>query len=119
MRALLSVATRDGITVFARGLQTLDVELFATDGTREHLAQDGVEVEPVAELTGVPAMLDGQVKTFHHAIYAGILARRDQPQQLEELKTRASSRSTSSSSTCGRSARRSGGRWSGSTRRSR
>ncbi|HWH20392.1 MAG TPA: bifunctional phosphoribosylaminoimidazolecarboxamide formyltransferase/IMP cyclohydrolase, partial [Solirubrobacterales bacterium] len=86
VRALLSVATRDGITVFARGLQALDIELFATDGTREHLAQDGVEVRPVAELTGMPAMLGGQVKTFHHAVYAGILARRDQEDQLEELK---------------------------------
>ncbi len=86
MRALLSVATRDGITAFARGLQQLEVELFATDGTRDHLAQDGVEVRPVAELTGVPAMLGGQVKTFHHAIYAGILVRRDQPDQLEELR---------------------------------
>src|SRR4029079_10365798 len=86
VRALLSVATRDGITVFARGLQALDIELFATDGTREHLAQDGVEVRPVAELTGMPAMLGGQVKTFHHAVYAGILPRRDQADQLEELK---------------------------------
>ena len=85
MRALLSVATREGISVFARGLQALDVELFATDGTREHLAQDGVEARPVAELTGMPAMLDGQVKTFHPSIYAGILARRDRPDQLEEL----------------------------------
>jgi phosphoribosylaminoimidazolecarboxamide formyltransferase / IMP cyclohydrolase len=86
VRALLSVATRDGISVFARGLQGLDVDLFATDGTREHLAQDGVEARAVSELTGQPAMLDGQVKTFHHAIYAGILVRRDQPEQLEELK---------------------------------
>src|SRR6185369_7724208 len=78
VRALLSVATRDGITVFARGLQAQGVDLFATDGTREHLAQDGVEVRPVAEITGMPAMLSGQVKTFHHAVYAGILARRDQ-----------------------------------------
>jgi phosphoribosylaminoimidazolecarboxamide formyltransferase/IMP cyclohydrolase len=86
VRALLSVATRDGITVFARGLQSLGVELYATDGTREHLAQDGVDVHAVAELTGVPTMLDGQVKTFHHAVYAGILARRDQADQVEELK---------------------------------
>jgi phosphoribosylaminoimidazolecarboxamide formyltransferase / IMP cyclohydrolase len=85
LRALLSVATRDGITTFARGLQSLDIELFATDGTRDFLAQDGVEVRPVTELTGVPAMLNGSVKTFHHAIYAGILVRRDQPAQLEEL----------------------------------
>jgi phosphoribosylaminoimidazolecarboxamide formyltransferase/IMP cyclohydrolase len=86
LRALLSVATRDGISVLARSLQSLDVELFATDGTREHLAQDGVEARPVAELTGVGTMLGGAVKTFHHAIYAGILARRDQPEQLEELR---------------------------------
>src|SRR5439155_4140311 len=89
VRALLSVATRDGITVFARGLQALGVDVFATDGTREHLAQDGVEVRPVADITGVRSMLDGQVKTFHHAVYAGILARRDQPEQLEELKREA------------------------------
>jgi phosphoribosylaminoimidazolecarboxamide formyltransferase/IMP cyclohydrolase len=85
VRALLSVAGREGISVFARGLQALDVEVFATDGTREHLAQDGVEALPVADVTGMPAMLDGQVKTFHPSIYAGILARRDRPDQLAEL----------------------------------
>jgi phosphoribosylaminoimidazolecarboxamide formyltransferase/IMP cyclohydrolase len=86
VRALLSVATREGISVFARGLQALDVELFATDRTLEHLAQDGVEARPVTELTGVTNQPDGQDKTFHHAIYAGILARRDKPDQLEDLK---------------------------------
>jgi phosphoribosylaminoimidazolecarboxamide formyltransferase/IMP cyclohydrolase len=85
LRALLSVATRDGITAFARDLQSLDVELFATDGTREHLASDGIEVGPISGLTGVPPMLGGQVKTFHPAVYAGILARRDKPEQLAEL----------------------------------
>ncbi|MGH9889541.1 MAG: bifunctional phosphoribosylaminoimidazolecarboxamide formyltransferase/IMP cyclohydrolase, partial [bacterium] len=86
MRALLSVAGREGVSVFARGLQALDVELYATDGTREHLAQDGVEAHPVADLTGTPTMLEGQVKTVHPSIYAGILARRDRPDQLEELE---------------------------------
>jgi phosphoribosylaminoimidazolecarboxamide formyltransferase / IMP cyclohydrolase len=86
VRALLSVATRDGIAAFARGLQSLDVELFATDGTRDHLAQDGIDAKPVSELTGLPELLGGSVKTFHPAIYAGILARRDVPEQLEELK---------------------------------
>ena len=85
MRALLSVATRDGITAFARELQTLGVELIATDGTREHLAADGIDVAPVSDLTGGPALLGGQVKTFHPAVYAGILARRDKPEQLAEL----------------------------------
>jgi phosphoribosylaminoimidazolecarboxamide formyltransferase/IMP cyclohydrolase len=85
LRALLSVATRDGITAFARELQALGVEIYATDGTRDHLAADGIEVAPVADLTGIPAMLGGQVKTFHPAVYAGILARRDKPEQLAEL----------------------------------
>ncbi len=85
MRALLSVANRDGVSAFARDLRALDVELFATDGTRDHLTADGVEVAPVSELTAVPPLVGGQVKTFHPAVYAGILARRDVPAQLEEL----------------------------------
>jgi phosphoribosylaminoimidazolecarboxamide formyltransferase/IMP cyclohydrolase len=86
VRALLSVASRDGISTFARGLQSLGVELFATDGTRDHLAQDGVEARSVSDLTGTPASLGGQLKTFHPAIYGGILARRDKPEQLKELE---------------------------------
>jgi phosphoribosylaminoimidazolecarboxamide formyltransferase / IMP cyclohydrolase len=85
VRALLSVANRDGISSFARDLLSLGVEVFATDGTREHLAADGVEVAPVSDLTHVPALVGGQVKTFHPAVYAGILARRDIPAQLDEL----------------------------------
>ncbi|MEO5884718.1 MAG: bifunctional phosphoribosylaminoimidazolecarboxamide formyltransferase/IMP cyclohydrolase [Candidatus Limnocylindrales bacterium] len=85
MRALLSVADRVGVAAFARDLQALDVEIVATDGTREHLASEGVEVGSVSELTAVPALVGGQVKTFHPAVYAGILARRDVPAQLEEL----------------------------------
>ncbi len=86
MRALLSVANRDGISAFARDLLGLGIEIYATDGTRDHLAADGIEVGPVSELTQVPAMLGGQVKTFHPAVYAGILARRDRPEQLAELE---------------------------------
>ena len=85
MRALLSVADREGISGFARELRELGVEIYATDGTREHLAAEGVEVASVSELTQVPPLVGGQVKTFHPAVYAGILARRDVPSQLEEL----------------------------------
>ena len=85
MRALLSVADREGITSLARDLLTLGVEVYATDGTREHLAADGIAVASVGELTAVPSLLAGQVKTFHPAIYAGILARRDREDQLAEL----------------------------------
>ncbi|HVL54034.1 MAG TPA: bifunctional phosphoribosylaminoimidazolecarboxamide formyltransferase/IMP cyclohydrolase [Vitreimonas sp.] len=85
MRALLSVANRDGVSAFARELEALGVEMFATDGTREHLAADGIDVAPVSELTHVPSLVGGQVKTFHPAVYAGILARRDIQEQLDEL----------------------------------
>jgi len=85
VRALLSVANRDGISAFARELLTLGVELYATDGTREHLAADGIDVASVSDLTEVPPLVGGQVRTFHPAIYAGILARRDRPEQLEQL----------------------------------
>jgi phosphoribosylaminoimidazolecarboxamide formyltransferase / IMP cyclohydrolase len=85
VRALLSVADRDGIAALARDLLALDVEVFATDGTREHLAAEGVEVGAVSDLTGMPPLIGGQVKTFHPAIYAGILARRDVEAQMAEL----------------------------------
>ena len=86
MRALLSVANREGIAAFARELRALDVEIVATDGTREYLAGEGIEVASISDLTEVPALVGGQVKTFHPAVYAGILARRDVPEQLAELE---------------------------------
>ena len=86
VRALLSVANRDGIVPFARALLDLDVEIFATDGTRDFLASERVDVRSVAELTEGGPRVGGQVKTFHHAVYAGILARRDVPAQMEELR---------------------------------
>ena len=86
MRALLSVASREGISGFARGLQSLGFDVYATEGTRDHLAQDGIEAHPVAELTGEASFLEGRVRTFHPSIYAGILARRDRAEQLAELE---------------------------------
>jgi hypothetical protein len=85
VRALLSVANCEGIGPFARDLLSLGVEVFATEGTREFLAGEGVEVRSVSELTGTEPIAGGQVKTLHPAIYAGILARRDRPDQLTEL----------------------------------
>jgi phosphoribosylaminoimidazolecarboxamide formyltransferase / IMP cyclohydrolase len=85
VRALLSVANRDGISAFARDLLALGAEIYATEGTREHLAADGIEVPAVAELTGLDPLMGGQVKTFHPAVYAGILARRDVAEQLSQL----------------------------------
>ena len=77
--------TATGSCALARDLLALDVEVYATDGTRDHLAADGIEVRSVSDLTGLPALIGGQVKTFHPAIYAGILARRDIDAQMDEL----------------------------------
>jgi phosphoribosylaminoimidazolecarboxamide formyltransferase / IMP cyclohydrolase len=87
VRALLSVANREGIAALARELRSLDVEMFATDGTREFLAGEGIDVRSVNDLTNGGPTLGGQVKTFHHAVYAGILARRDVQEQMDDLKT--------------------------------
>jgi phosphoribosylaminoimidazolecarboxamide formyltransferase/IMP cyclohydrolase len=85
VRALLSVANRDGLSDFARALLGLGYELVATDGTREHLAADGIDAASVSDLTQVPPLVGGQVRTFHPQIYAGILARRDRRDQLDQL----------------------------------
>src|SRR5215207_3402713 len=86
VRALLSVANREGIAALARELRSLDVEMFATDGTREFLAGEDIDVASVTDLTDGQPTVGGQVRTFHHAVYAGILARRDVPDQMDDLK---------------------------------
>jgi phosphoribosylaminoimidazolecarboxamide formyltransferase/IMP cyclohydrolase len=80
------VANRDGIVELARALLEFEIEVYATDGTRDALAAAGVEVNSVTALTQGEPDVGGQVKTFHHAVYAGILARRDVPAQIEELR---------------------------------
>jgi phosphoribosylaminoimidazolecarboxamide formyltransferase / IMP cyclohydrolase len=85
LRALLSVSDREGIVELTRGLTEAGVECYATDGTRTHLAENGLEVAPVSELTDSAEILGGRVKTLHPKIFAGLLARRDQPDHLAQL----------------------------------
>ena len=68
----------------------LGVEIYATDGTREHLAERRRQGRLGLGPDELPALVGGQVKTFHPAIYAGILARRDVPDQLDELEATGS-----------------------------
>jgi phosphoribosylaminoimidazolecarboxamide formyltransferase/IMP cyclohydrolase len=85
-RALLSVSDKTGLVDFARELVTkYGVELIATGGTRKALADAGLPVKDIAELTKFPEILDGRVKTLHPAIYAGLLARRDKPEHMHTL----------------------------------
>jgi len=85
-RALLSVSDKTGLVDFARELHTkYGVELIATGGTKNALADAGLPVKDVSELTGFPEILDGRVKTLHPAIYAGLLAKRDKPEHMRTL----------------------------------
>ena len=84
-RALLSVSDKTGVIELARDLAARGFELVSTGGTAAALAGAGLPVVGVADVTGFPEMMDGRVKTLHPLIHAGILARRNQPADLESL----------------------------------
>src|SRR6185503_5076486 len=85
-RALLSVSDKNGIVDLARGLAARGFELVSTGGTGRALAEAGLAVTAVSELTGFPEMMDGRVKTLHPALHGGILARRERPDDLAALE---------------------------------
>jgi len=76
MRALISVSNKSGVVELARGLTTRGFTIVSTGGTANALADAGVPVLQVSEVTGAPEMMDGRVKTLHPVIHGGILARR-------------------------------------------
>ena len=83
--ALLSVSDKTGIVEFAQALHYRGVKLLSTGGTARLLADAGLPVTEVAEVTGFPEMLDGRVKTLHPRIHGGLLARRDSPAHMAAL----------------------------------
>jgi len=85
-RALLSVHDKTGLVEFARGLVETGFDLISSGGTARAIAEAGLPVTPVEQVTGFPEMLDGRVKTLHPAIHGGILARRDLPAHLAALE---------------------------------
>src|SRR6187431_762227 len=85
-RAILSVSDKTGLVAFARGLTSRGFELVSTGGTARVLADAGLPVVNVSDVTGFPEMMDGRVKTLHPKIHGGILARRSHPEDLELAK---------------------------------
>ncbi len=85
-RALLSVSDKDGLIEFARALASLGIEIVSTGGTRKALADAGVKVIDVSELTGFPEMMDGRVKTLHPKVHGGLLAIRDNKEHAGAMK---------------------------------
>ncbi len=85
MNALLSVSDKTGIVELAQALHGLGIALLSTGGTAKLLAEHGLPVTEVADMTGFPEMLDGRVKTLHPRVHGGLLARRDLPAHMAAL----------------------------------
>jgi len=85
-RALISVSDKNGIVDFARELAAMQIEIISTGGTYELLRKNGIKVTGISEITGFPECLDGRVKTLHPRIHAGLLAIRNNPEHMKQLK---------------------------------
>jgi phosphoribosylaminoimidazolecarboxamide formyltransferase/IMP cyclohydrolase len=85
-RALLSVSDKSGLIEFARALAAHGVDLVSTGGTAKAIADAGLKVTDVSELTGFPEMMDGRVKTLHPKVHGGLLAIRDNAEHAKSMK---------------------------------
>ncbi len=84
-RALVSVFDKSGVADFAKSLADLGVDIVSTGSTAGVIADAGVPVTAVSEVTGFPECLDGRVKTLHPKMHAGILADRSKPDHMRQL----------------------------------
>lgn len=85
-RALISVSKKDGIVDMARALVNLGIEVISTGGTSRLLEQAGLKVTGISEITGFPECLDGRVKTLHPNVHGGLLAVRNNPEHMRQIK---------------------------------
>ena len=85
-KTIISVSDKSRIEEFAKGLSEFGIELISTGGTKKAIEQVGLKVIGVADYTKAPEMLNGRVKTLHPKIHAGILAKRDNADHLQQLE---------------------------------
>jgi phosphoribosylaminoimidazolecarboxamide formyltransferase/IMP cyclohydrolase len=85
-RALLSVSDKRDLIPFARALEALGFELVSTGGTAKALADAGLRVTPIDQVTGFPEMLDGRVKTLHPKVHGGLLGRVSLPEHVQAMR---------------------------------
>jgi phosphoribosylaminoimidazolecarboxamide formyltransferase / IMP cyclohydrolase len=83
--ALISVFYKDGLEDIVKKLHQLGVTIYSTGGTQQFIEKLGLPCTPVESLTTYPSILGGRVKTLHPSVFGGILGRRDQPTDLEEM----------------------------------
>ena len=84
--ALFSVHDRGGAAELGRALAGSGITIYATGGTRAHLAEHGIDARDVGDLTGFPSLFEGRVKTLHPKVFGGILADRRKPEHVEEAR---------------------------------
>src|SRR4030043_2276033 len=85
-RAIISVSNKKDLLEFAKALNSMGIEILSTGGTAKTLRDACISVKDVSEYTGFPEMLDGRLKTLHPRIHGGLLSRRSNPKDIEELK---------------------------------
>jgi len=85
-KAIISVSDKKGIIGIAKFLEEIGAGILSTGGTARALRDAGILVQDVAAYTGSPEMLDGRVKTLHPKVHGGLLSRRDNPKDMEEIK---------------------------------
>ena len=84
-RVLISVTDKTGVVDFARALsEEFGATSISTGGTARAIAEAGVAVTPIEEVTGFPEMMNGRVKTLHPKVHGGLLARRDVPEHMQQ-----------------------------------
>jgi phosphoribosylaminoimidazolecarboxamide formyltransferase/IMP cyclohydrolase len=83
--ALISVFYKDGLESLVRTLHSLNITIYSTGGTQAFIEKLDIPVIPVEGLTSYPSILGGRVKTLHPSVFGGILGRRDNDTDLEEM----------------------------------
>ncbi|MEP2572017.1 MAG: bifunctional phosphoribosylaminoimidazolecarboxamide formyltransferase/IMP cyclohydrolase [Nitratireductor sp.] len=84
-RALISVSDKTGLAAFAGRLAAAGIELVSTGGTAAAIAEAGLAVTDISDVTGFPEIMDGRVKTLHPLVHGGLLAIRDDPQHAAAM----------------------------------
>ena len=85
-RALISVSDKTGIVDLAKELSNVGVEIISTGGTHKTLSDAGINVTNISDITGFPECLDGRVKTLHPKVHGGLLAMRNNPEHMKQIK---------------------------------
>ena len=84
--ALISVFDKQGLEKIIKLLSNFNIEIYSTGGTENFIKSHGVNVHQIEKLTSYPSILGGRVKTLHPKVFGGILSRRDNNEDIEEVK---------------------------------